>query len=115
VFSPRAGIVFKPTEGHTFRFTYNRSFSTPSSNGLWLDLQAGNVPTPIPGLAYQVRAQGVPNSGFQFQRGENGRPIFYSPLAQQGGQYVPIEQDLSDPTAWGIIQALAIGMVYLQT
>lgn len=109
VFSPRAGIVFKPSEGHTFRLTYNRSFSTPSSNGLWLDLQAGNVPTPIPGLAYQVRAQGVPNNGFQFQRGANGQPIFYSPLAQQGGQYVPIEQDLSDPTAWGIIQALAIG------
>jgi iron complex outermembrane receptor protein len=109
VFSPRAGIVFKPSEGHTFRLTYNRSFSTPSSNGLWLDLQAGNVPTPIPGLAYQVRAQGVPNNGFQFQRGANGRPIFYSPLAQQGGQFVPIEQDLSDATAWGIIQALAIG------
>lgn len=109
VFSPRAGIVFKPSEGHTFRLTYNRSFSTPSSNGLWLDLQAGNVPTPIPGLAYQVRAQGVPNNGFNFQRGANGRPIFYSPLAQQGGQFVPIEQDLSDPTAWGIIQALAIG------
>jgi len=109
VFSPRAGIVFKPKEGHTFRATYNRSFSTPGSNSLWLDIQAGGVPTPIPGLAYQVRAQGVPKSGFIFERGANGAPIFYSPLAQANGQYVPIQQDLSDPTAWNIIQQLAIG------
>lgn len=109
VFSPRAGIVFKPVEGHTFRATYNRSFATPSSNGLWLDLQAGAVPTPIPGLGYQVRAQGVPNTGFQFQRGANGAPIFYSPLAQQNGQYIPIEQDLNNPVAWSLIQQLAIG------
>jgi iron complex outermembrane receptor protein len=109
VFSPRAGIVFKPKEGHTFRATYNRSFATPSSNGLWLDLQAGAVPTPIPGLGYQVRAQGVPSSGFQFARGANGAPIFYSPLAQANGEYLPIDQDLNNPIAWSLIQQLAIG------
>lgn len=109
VFSPRAGIVFKPTEGHTFRATYNRSFATPGSNSLWLDLQAGAVPTPIPGLGYQVRAQGVPDAGFQFARGANGAPIFYSPLAQANGEYLPIEQDLNNPIAWSLIQQLAIG------
>src|SRR5687768_6860081 len=31
VWSPRAAVVFKPAEGHNFRATYNRAFSTPTS------------------------------------------------------------------------------------
>lgn len=41
IFSPRAAIVFKPAEGHNFRATYNRAFSTPTSLNLFLDIDAG--------------------------------------------------------------------------
>ena len=36
--SPRAALVFKPRETQTLRLTYNRAFSTPTSNNLYLDL-----------------------------------------------------------------------------
>jgi iron complex outermembrane receptor protein len=67
VWSPRAGIVFKPKENHAARFTYNRAFSTPSNNNLFLDIVAGNIPL-VAGLSYNVRALGVPSEGgFQFR------------------------------------------------
>ncbi len=60
-------IVFKPKENQAIRFTYNRSFSTPTDNNLFLDIVAGNIPL-IAGLSYNVRALGVPSSGgFQFR------------------------------------------------
>lgn len=37
-FSPRAALVYKANEKNTFRLTYNRSFSAPSSNNLNLDI-----------------------------------------------------------------------------
>lgn len=63
VFSPRLALVFKPTENQNLRLTYNRSFSTPSTNNLFLDLLAGRVST-----LFGVRALGVPQSGFTFKR-----------------------------------------------
>lgn len=67
VWSPRAGIVFKPADNHALRFTYNRAFSTPSNNNLFLDIVAGNIPL-VAGLSYNVRALGVPSQGgFQFR------------------------------------------------
>ena len=38
--SPRAGLVYKPQETQSFRLTWNRAFSTPSTNNLYLDLLA---------------------------------------------------------------------------
>lgn len=66
VFSPRAGLVFKPKEDQAFRLTFNRAFSTPSNNNLFLDIIAGQIPLGG-GLAYNVRALGVPKDGFQFR------------------------------------------------
>lgn len=37
-FSPRAGLVFKPTPNQTLRATYNRAFSTPAGVNFFLDL-----------------------------------------------------------------------------
>jgi outer membrane receptor for ferrienterochelin and colicins len=66
--SPRAGIVFKPRENHALRFTYNRAFSTPSNNNLFLDIVAGQIPLGTSGFGYNVRALGVPSTGgFQFR------------------------------------------------
>ena len=70
VFSPRAALVFEPIENHNFRATYNRAFSTPTANTLFLDILSRED---VFGLGEQlqqpdtnfrpstdVRAQGVP-------------------------------------------------------
>ena len=67
VFSPRVALVFKPTETQNIRATFNRAFSTPSTNNLSLDLLAGRIPTTGTQL-FGVRALGVPASGFTFRR-----------------------------------------------
>ncbi|MGI9627228.1 MAG: TonB-dependent receptor domain-containing protein [Longimicrobiales bacterium] len=64
-FSPRAALVFKPAEDQTFRATFNRAFSTPTSNNLFLDLLAAQIPI-VPGINYDVRTLGVPSGGFTF-------------------------------------------------
>jgi iron complex outermembrane receptor protein len=65
LWSPRAAVVFKPTQEHSFRFTYNRAFSQPSSNNLFLD----KLSSPdLGGLPYPVRGRGAPASGFSFRR-----------------------------------------------
>jgi iron complex outermembrane receptor protein len=61
VWSPRAGLVFRPNEDHNFRVTFNRAFSTPSNNNLFLDIPAGSAGP------YTVRALGVPKDGFHFR------------------------------------------------
>ncbi|HEV8357339.1 MAG TPA: TonB-dependent receptor [Gemmatimonadales bacterium] len=67
VWSPRAGLVYKPTPTQAFRVTFNRAFSTPTNNDLFLDIRAGNIPL-VGGIGYDVRALGVPSKGgFQFR------------------------------------------------
>ncbi len=65
VVSPRLALVFRPDEDNNLRLTYNRAFSTPSNNNLFLDVRAGAAGP------YTVRALGVPKSGFHF-RGNGG-------------------------------------------
>ena len=67
VFSPRLAVVFKPVENQNFRLTYNRAFSTPTTNNLSLDLLAGRIPTTGTQL-FGVRALGVPEGGLSFRR-----------------------------------------------
>jgi len=62
VFSPRVALVFKPVEDQNFRLTYNRAFSTPSTNNLFLDLVASRT------ALVNIRALGTPETGFQFRR-----------------------------------------------
>jgi outer membrane receptor for ferrienterochelin and colicins len=65
LFSPRAAIVFKPADGHSLRVTYNRAFSQPSSNNLFLD----KLSSPdLGGLPFPVRGRGAPKGGFTFER-----------------------------------------------
>lgn len=64
-FSPRVAFVFRPQENQNFRATFNRAFSTPTSNNLFLDLVAGRIPI-IPGIGYDIRTLGVPDGGFTF-------------------------------------------------
>ena len=61
--SPRAALVYRPTEEQSVRLTYNRAFSTPTNNNLFLDILAGS----IPGTGFNIRALGVPQAGFKFR------------------------------------------------
>lgn len=65
-FSPRAALIFKPTENQNIRLTYNRAFSTPANFSYFLDLiQSPNAG----GSGFDVRARGnPPKEGFQFRR-----------------------------------------------
>src|SRR4029079_5426665 len=62
VFSPRVALVFKPVENQNFRLTFNRAFSTPSTNNLFLDRLAQHT------ALLDIRALGTPETGFQFRR-----------------------------------------------
>ncbi len=84
VFSPRAALVLRPNQQNNFRFTFNRAFSTPTSNTLFLDLLQESVPNPLPaplqaalGLSeniVNIRVKGVPaEGGFSFELGNDGR------------------------------------------
>src|SRR6266550_809414 len=62
VFSPRVALVFKPVEDQNFRLTYNRAFSTPSTNNLFLDRVATAT------ALLNIRALGTPTTGLVFRR-----------------------------------------------
>jgi len=66
-FSPRAALIFKPTENQNVRVTFNRAFSTPANFSFFLDLiQSPN----IGGSGFDLIARGnPPKKGFQFNRG----------------------------------------------
>jgi iron complex outermembrane receptor protein len=93
VFSPRAALVYEPDDKNNVRLTYNRAFSTPDNNNLFLDmLQAidiggmGDTLGPVLGFdpGINVRVQGVPESGFHWRVNEHG-PQFRSTFAPLAG------------------------------
>ena len=106
VWSPRAGLVWQPTENQGFRATYNRAFSTPSTNNLFLDLAVASIPIPLtPG--YTVRTLGTPRSGFQFNRsctgGIQSGLCMRSPFITVGGT-----QPFVPANAGGVYQSVAL-------
>ena len=62
IWSPRVALVFKPVENQNFRVTYNRAFSTPSTNNLFLDRLATST------ALLNIRALGTPPTGLQYKR-----------------------------------------------
>lgn len=90
VFSPRTALVFKPGEKQNVRVTFNRAYGTPGSDDLFADFAAGSL-SPLP---YQIRVEGVPKSGYTFERGCGG-PCMRSPfttLAAGGpGTYLALD------------------------
>ncbi len=85
VFSPRAALVYNPVEGQTFRASFNRAFSTPSSLNQFLDLGTAIPNATLAQLGYSVRVQGTGTNGFRF--GGPGAYQMRSPFtpAQAGG------------------------------
>ncbi len=79
VFSPRAGIVYKPDLANSLRFTFNRAFSTPTSLNLFLDISGGTVPISGTPFTYDIRATGSTDLGHMYMRDANG-PMHMSPF-----------------------------------
>jgi outer membrane receptor for ferrienterochelin and colicins len=79
VLSPRAALVFSPSENQAVRATYNRAFGTPLNSQLFLDLQAGTVGA----LPFQVRAIGG-SPGYTFRRDCVGGICIRSPFPAAG-------------------------------
>src|SRR5690606_8779084 len=72
IFSPRAAVVFKPSQNQSLRLSFNRAFSTPTSLNQFLDLGS-----PIPNeaaarLGYSLRIQGTGDRGFRFEQEGGG-------------------------------------------
>ena len=109
--SPRAGLVYKPQETQSFRLTWNRAFSTPSTSNLYLDVLAQKgVFAPLeafaPVLGYNpnvdVRAQGSYRKGFDggftFRRGADGRALYRSSFQPSiAGQLALLGLNPGDP------------------
>ena len=77
VFSPRAALVLTPQENQNFRLTFNRAFSTPTTNNLFLDIVALEN---LGGLGYDIRTFGVPEEGLTFDNRCGGTYCMYSPF-----------------------------------
>jgi iron complex outermembrane receptor protein len=105
VWSPRAAFMFKPTPEQNLRVTYNRAFSSPTTNNLFLDLLARVLPI-APGIAYPLNTQGTTDEGFTFSR-TNGRADFKSPFAPLVGQSPATFIPTTTPNLWGLAVAAA--------
>ena len=121
VISPRAALVFKPTSKDNFRLTYNRAFSTPSTNNLFLDLIAASQAMPVPSLVpilgpklFDIYGRGVPETGFNFQFGDDGRAqmvslyggaLFAAGAIPAPNTYLPPDVN----SVWPVIRGLTIG------
>ena len=123
VFSPRAALVFKPSNENTLRLTYNRAFSTPSSLNFFLDLKAASDPYGLganfgalglgPNRTIDLRTQGIA-SQFTFRRGDNGLPMFRSPFAPVAGLPAETFLPLNDPAGTNLLWGVARGAVLAQ-
>ena len=106
IFSPRAGLVFKPAENQAFRVTYNRAFSTPSSLNQFLDLSSAMPVTAAAQLGYSIRVQGTGTDGFSFQQ-ENGGYLMRSPFVTSGTTVMPASAAPLFPAAVQVLAAQA--------
>lgn len=122
-FSPRAAVLYKPNPKNAFRITYNRAFSSPTSNNLNLDIlqladlgDLGIFAQGLFGLDYlpSIGARAVGNrDGFTFSYDDQGLPQFHSPYSQYIGnapdQYYSLStNDQLNNAAWDVAVHLLI-------
>lgn len=86
VFSPRAALVFSPFENQSFRVSYNRAFSTPSSLNLFLDIDGGPAPSTLGQLGFRLRAQSPGANGISFRNDAGELYGIRSPFAAALGR-----------------------------
>ncbi len=102
--SPRGAVVFKANSRNTFRATYNRAFTSPTSLNLFLDLSNGLIPNGI-----NVRGMGNPNGfNYHYDIGDPMQADFISPYDYQWYQYG--DQTINDESFQGMLAAIAAGL-----
>ena len=99
--SPRAALVFKPDPAHSLRATFNRAFASPSTNNLFLDINAGAA-GPL-----TIQARGALD-GFTFQRDAQGGLIASSMIPDIFGVPVPVgvPLDLLYSQIYGLLSSI---------
>jgi iron complex outermembrane receptor protein len=103
VFSPRAALVFKPSQAHNLRLSYNRAFGTPLTSELFIDLPVESL-DPLP---FDVRVIGAVN-GLRFRRDCGGGVCVRSPFPADG-ESSPASGQLRDLDAtrfWNAVSTL---------
>lgn len=96
VFSPRAALVYQPDHNNNFRMTYNRAYSTPDNNNLFLDLLQLENPY---GTGIDFRVQGVPETGFNWSMGAEGYDYY---TAFTGDNPMAYNSDAGSNVGWGV-------------
>ncbi|KPJ89495.1 MAG: hypothetical protein AMS18_12410 [Gemmatimonas sp. SG8_17] len=112
VVSPRVALVAQPGPQQTVRFTYNRAFSTPSTNNLFLDLLGGAISSPLLPIDIPVRLVGVPSTGFSFRTNCGGGLCMRSPYTPTDlgdeNTYLPLDVTL----LWPVLVDTLLGRGY---
>lgn len=107
VFSPRAALVFKPSEDHGIRLSYNEAFSTPSALNFFLDISGGLVPNEsLAALGFTTRAYGTGPDGWSLRGPDGSFEWMRSPFTPGGAeQLTPADMSLLWPYFVGVLQA----------
>ncbi len=110
-FSPRAAFVIKPTPEHSFRGTYNRAYSSPGNNSLFLDIVAGALAgDPFPVL---VRGRGV-QDGYTWNRNSAYSGLFPGASDLVGTSILPIPGVYNTDTPAGMDLGVMYGLLFNQ-
>jgi outer membrane receptor protein involved in Fe transport len=106
-FSPKGGIVFSPSEDHSFRFTVNRAFQTPNYSEFFLAAAAGlqNLSALEAGLRQHPQLgpalAGVPNG----QLFTNSATV---PILARGNRNLDVEKTIGYEVGWkGVLSSRA--------
>ncbi|HSR42092.1 MAG TPA: TonB-dependent receptor, partial [Longimicrobiales bacterium] len=107
IFSPRAALVWEAVPDQSFRLTYNRAFSTPTTLNYFLDVNGGLAGfSGNERLGFFTRAQGPGQDGLSFRRADGSFYGVRSPLGDPSAT-LPAEPAALFPFLVGLAQQLA--------
>lgn len=86
IFSPRAAVVWSPFRSGSFRATFNRAYSAPTTNDLFLDVLAEQTDL------FGIRLAGVPESGYTFRTDTDGSLLARSFFGESDERYYRLDQ-----------------------
>jgi len=98
--SPRVGAIFRPSPSQAVRLTWDRAFSSPSAQDIFIDAFVGSI---VPGM--DITMVGFPKDGYSFSRSCDGGLCVRSPLYAGGtAATLPVDATLMWPA---LVQILA--------
>lgn len=94
ILSPRAALVLTPIENQTLRLTYNRAYSAPTTNELFLDIVGERS------LLFDVRGNGVSEGGFTFDYTDGRHSMWVNSMDRTGAK-LPLG---GDSALWNVVK-----------